>query len=178
MSLRGLFCRELFVAPADDDWVMFMRRLPPVRTALLNDTTRPSRSGELDGGTVSFNPGDFPMIERISCLDIRREELRGLQILLRGEGSLDRGSQAFQVRQASPGLSRHGSGDIHGSRPDPVSPPAGARSSPGAAHGHDPMSSRGSTAFQDLLPPGRVTAFGKYCARSPSQHRNSLPPGD
>jgi malonyl CoA-acyl carrier protein transacylase len=78
-ELAGLFCRELFVAPAEDDWVMFMRRLPSVRTSLLNDTIRPSPSGELDGGTVSFNPGDFPMIERISCLDIRREELEAFR---------------------------------------------------------------------------------------------------
>ena len=78
-ELAGLFCRELFVAPADDDWVMFMRRLPSVRTSLLNDTTRPSPNGELDGGTVSFSPEDFPMIERISCLDIRREELEAFR---------------------------------------------------------------------------------------------------
>ncbi len=78
-ELAGLFCRELFVAPAEDDWVMFMRRLPSVRTALLNDTIRPSPIGELDGGTVSFNPEDFPMIERISCLDIRREELEAFR---------------------------------------------------------------------------------------------------
>jgi malonyl CoA-acyl carrier protein transacylase len=74
-ELAGLFCREIFVAPAEDDWVMFMRRLPSVRTILLNDTTRPSHGGELDGGTVSLSPGDFPMIERINCLDIRGEEL-------------------------------------------------------------------------------------------------------
>jgi malonyl CoA-acyl carrier protein transacylase len=78
-ELAGLFCRELFVAPADDVWVMFMRRLPSVRTSLLNDTIRPSPSGELDGGTVSFRPEDFPMIERISCLDIRREELEAFR---------------------------------------------------------------------------------------------------
>jgi hypothetical protein len=78
-ELAGLFCRELFVAPADDDWVMFMRRLPSVRTALPNDTTRPSLRGELDGGTVSSSPEDFPMIERISCLDIGREELEAFR---------------------------------------------------------------------------------------------------
>jgi hypothetical protein len=74
-ELAGLFCRELFVAPADDVWVMFMRRLPSVGTSLLNDTIRPSPGGELDGGTVSFSPEDFPMIEKISCVDIGREEL-------------------------------------------------------------------------------------------------------
>jgi NAD(P)-dependent dehydrogenase (short-subunit alcohol dehydrogenase family) len=78
-ELAGLFCRELSVAPADDDWVMFMRRLPPVKGVLLDDTTRPSLSGELDGGTVSSNPGDFPLIERISSLDIRREELEAFR---------------------------------------------------------------------------------------------------
>src|SRR5208337_1310064 len=78
-ELAGLFCRELFAAPADDDWVMFMRRLPSVRTALLNDTTRPSLSGELDGGTASLSPEDFPMIERISCLDLSREELEAFR---------------------------------------------------------------------------------------------------
>jgi malonyl CoA-acyl carrier protein transacylase len=78
-ELGGLFGRELFVAPAEDDWVMFMRRLPSVRTSLLNDTIRPSAGGELEGGTVSFNPADFPMIEKISCLDIRREELEAFR---------------------------------------------------------------------------------------------------
>jgi len=28
-ELAGLFCRELFVAPAEDDWVMFIRPCPP-----------------------------------------------------------------------------------------------------------------------------------------------------
>ena len=50
-----------------------------MKTSLLNDTTRPSPSGELDGGTVSFSPEDFPMIEGISCLDIRREELEAFR---------------------------------------------------------------------------------------------------
>jgi hypothetical protein len=78
-ELAGLFCRELFVAPADDDWVIFMRRLPSVRTALLDDTTRPPPSEELDGGTVSLSTEDFPMIDRISWLDIRREELEAFR---------------------------------------------------------------------------------------------------
>ena len=78
-ELAGLFCRELFVAPADDDWVLFMRRLPSVRTARLDDSTRPSPGGELDGGTVSLSPEDFPMIEGISCLDIRREQLEAFR---------------------------------------------------------------------------------------------------
>jgi len=78
-ELAGLFCRELFAASADDVWVMFMRRLPSVRTAQLNDAIRPPHGGELEGGTVSFSPEEFPMIERVSRLDIRREELEAVR---------------------------------------------------------------------------------------------------
>ncbi len=74
-ELAGLFCRELFVAPADDDWVMFMRTLPAVRTARLSALASPARPGELDGGAVAFSPADFPMIAGISDLDLRREHL-------------------------------------------------------------------------------------------------------
>ena len=173
-ELAGLFCRELFVAPADDDWVMFMRRLPSVKTALLNDTTRPSvewrtewrhrvlEPRELSHDRKDFLPGHPP------------GRTRGLQIFLPGEGSLDRGSQAFQVCQASSYLRRHGSGDIHGSRPDPVSPPAGARSPPSAAHGYDPMPSWDSTVFQDLLPPVRQRPSGGS-VRGLSRNTGHLP---
>ena len=75
-ELAGLFCRELFVSPADDDWVMFMRTLPSVKTARLDDTPRPAPGGELDGGSAAFSPEDFPMIEGISSLDIRRNKSR------------------------------------------------------------------------------------------------------
>ncbi|HWX23346.1 MAG TPA: SDR family NAD(P)-dependent oxidoreductase [Candidatus Binatia bacterium] len=74
-EIAELFCRELSVAPADDDWVMFMRRLPSVRTARLNDTLPPGLDGELNGGAVAFRAKDFPMIEGLSRLDIRRGHL-------------------------------------------------------------------------------------------------------
>ena len=74
-ELAAFFCRELFVAPANDNWVLFMRTLPAVRTARINDTTRPSPKGELDGGAVAFGPADFPMIEGISSLDLRQEQV-------------------------------------------------------------------------------------------------------
>ena len=74
-ELAGLFCRELFVAPADDDWVMFIRTLPSVKTAPLGDISHPALSGQLDGGPVAFSPRDFPMIDGLSCLDLRREHL-------------------------------------------------------------------------------------------------------
>ena len=78
-ELAGLVCRELFVAPADDNWVMFMKKLPCVKTVLLNDRTRPKPLGDLDSGLVSFNPGDFPMIEKILTLDLCQEKLEAFR---------------------------------------------------------------------------------------------------
>ena len=74
-ELAGLFCRELFVAPADDDWVMFMRKLPAVKTARINDTVNPLPSGELGGGTVAFSRENLPMIEAITSIDMRQGQL-------------------------------------------------------------------------------------------------------
>ena len=78
-ELAGLFCRELSIAPADDDWVMFMRTLPTVKTARLDDTIPPALEGDLAGGAVAFSPEDFPLIERISSLDLRREQLEAVR---------------------------------------------------------------------------------------------------
>ena len=82
-ELAGLFCRELSVAPADDDWVMFMRTLPPVKTARLNETIPPALRGELAGGAVAFSPEDFPLIDRISSVDLRREQLEAFRTFSR-----------------------------------------------------------------------------------------------
>ena len=121
----------------------------------------PRRSqGELAGGAVAFSPEDFPLIDRIARVDLRREQLEAFRILFPGEGPVDRGSPAPQVRRAPSGLSRHGSGDLHGSRPAPVSPPAGARSSPGALPGHDRMSAWGAADGENLLPPSRHLPAG------------------
>ena len=78
-ELAELFCRELFVASADDNWVMFTRRLPAVKTARINDTINPLPSGELGGGTVAFSCENLPMIEEISSIDIRRGQLEAVR---------------------------------------------------------------------------------------------------
>ena len=74
-EIAELFCRELTLAPAGDDWVMFMSRLPTVRTARLDDTIHPALNGDLNGGAVAFRARDFPMIEELSRLDLRRGQL-------------------------------------------------------------------------------------------------------
>jgi hypothetical protein len=78
-ELAGLFCRELFVAPAKDNWVLFMKKLPSVNTVLLNDTPRPCSGEKLDSGLMSFTPEDFPMIEKIVSLDLCQEKLEALR---------------------------------------------------------------------------------------------------
>ena len=78
-ELAGLFCRELFVAPADDDWVMFMSKLPAVKTARINDTVNPLPSGELGGGTVAFSRENLPMIEEITSIDMRQGQLEAVR---------------------------------------------------------------------------------------------------
>jgi malonyl CoA-acyl carrier protein transacylase len=74
-ELAGLFCRELFVASADDNWVMFMRKLPALKTARINDTVRPLPGGDLGGGTVASSREKLPMIEKITSIDLREEKL-------------------------------------------------------------------------------------------------------
>jgi len=58
---------------------MFMRTLPPVKTARLNETPPPARDGDLAGGAVAFGPEDFPLIDRIARVDLRREQLEAFR---------------------------------------------------------------------------------------------------
>ncbi|MDW7709637.1 MAG: SDR family NAD(P)-dependent oxidoreductase [Deferrisomatales bacterium] len=74
-ELVALFCRELFVAPAEDVRVLFLRALPAVKAAPLGDFGRPPLRGRLDGGPVALSDRDFPLIDGISRLDLRRGHL-------------------------------------------------------------------------------------------------------
>ncbi|MGD9948755.1 MAG: SDR family NAD(P)-dependent oxidoreductase [Desulfobulbus sp.] len=76
-ELAGLFCRELFVSPAEDDWVLFMRTLPALKTSRLNVLPNPLSNANAETGIEAFNPEDFPLIEGIASLDLRREQLEG-----------------------------------------------------------------------------------------------------
>ncbi len=82
-ELAGLFCRELFVSPVDDDWVLFMRTLPAVQTARLNLMSCRLLNGEAESGIEAFNPEDYPLIEGISNLDFRREQLEAFRTFAR-----------------------------------------------------------------------------------------------
>ncbi|MGZ3593059.1 MAG: SDR family NAD(P)-dependent oxidoreductase, partial [Syntrophales bacterium] len=78
-ELAGLFLRELFVAPANDHWAMFMKRLPDVKTAQINYTADPLPSGELGGGIVVYSCEDLPMIEGITSIDMRQGQLEAVR---------------------------------------------------------------------------------------------------
>jgi hypothetical protein len=78
-ELAGLFCRELFISPTDDDWVLFMRTLPAVKTARLNVGIRPLPNGETADTTQAFCPADFPMIEGIASLDLHQQQVEALR---------------------------------------------------------------------------------------------------
>ena len=78
-ELAGLFCRELLIAPADDDWVLFMRKLPALKTVRLNDSALSALPEMLDGITVSLKPEEFPMIDQVACLDLNRGKLEAFR---------------------------------------------------------------------------------------------------
>jgi malonyl CoA-acyl carrier protein transacylase len=75
-ELAGLFCRELFVAPADDVWVLFMRSLPDLSTVLLETDGAGPPDGEIEAAAVEFRHEVLPMIETISRIDMVNGELQ------------------------------------------------------------------------------------------------------
>ncbi|MGZ6237500.1 MAG: polyketide synthase dehydratase domain-containing protein, partial [Syntrophales bacterium] len=66
-------------APGEDDWVMFMRKLPALKTARINDTVNPLPGGDLGGGTVASSPENLPMIEGVTSLDMRQGKLEAVR---------------------------------------------------------------------------------------------------
>ncbi|MDQ7784559.1 MAG: SDR family NAD(P)-dependent oxidoreductase [Desulfomonilaceae bacterium] len=79
-ELAQLFCHELMTAPADDVWVMFMRSLPDVPTALIDASEPEPESGTLPVGTLSFRREDFPMVDSIRRVDLAQGELEATRI--------------------------------------------------------------------------------------------------
>jgi len=82
-EMAELFCRELFMAPVEDDWVLFMRTLPVVQTVRLNETIRCVPNAAADGGLEAFCPEAFPLIEGLVSLDLRRKQLEAFRTFSR-----------------------------------------------------------------------------------------------
>lgn len=75
-ELGSLFCAELFLAPREDVWVLFMRSLPDLETVRLNTSETPPSNGEIRVKALSCRRGDFPMIDRVERLDIPQGALQ------------------------------------------------------------------------------------------------------
>ncbi|MBI4962018.1 MAG: SDR family NAD(P)-dependent oxidoreductase [Desulfomonile tiedjei] len=74
-ELGELFCRELFVAPPEDVWVLFMRSLPDLSQVRLEMDEPVAPAGKIHAGAVMFRNEDFPMIDSVSRMDLLNGEL-------------------------------------------------------------------------------------------------------
>ncbi len=76
-ELAVLFCRELFVAPPGDVWVLFMRSLPDLNTVLLDAGGKDDPALEkIEAGTVEFGNEKIPMIETVLQIDLLNGSLQ------------------------------------------------------------------------------------------------------
>jgi malonyl CoA-acyl carrier protein transacylase len=79
-ELAELFCRELFVAPAEDVWTLFMRSLPDVSIMRLDQSDVPVSPGHLQAAAMTFRREDFPMIDTVSRIDLTAGELEAERV--------------------------------------------------------------------------------------------------
>jgi len=82
-ELAGLFVRELFVAPPEDTWVLFMRSLPDVKTILLDQDEAEPADDSIDVCTVRFEGPNFPMIDSVKHLDLAKGEMTATRVFSR-----------------------------------------------------------------------------------------------
>jgi len=74
-ELAQWFCRELFITPADQSWVMLARDLPRVNTSLVDLFEPDPDPGSLSAAGLIFRDTDLPMIQAIDRLDLKTGEL-------------------------------------------------------------------------------------------------------
>ena len=73
-ELSRLFSRELLGSASEDVWTLFMRSLPDVKTAFLKTGHGPCNS-DLEAGGMLYDAGAFPLIDRITSINLRTAEL-------------------------------------------------------------------------------------------------------
>ncbi|MFZ5453367.1 MAG: SDR family NAD(P)-dependent oxidoreductase [Thermodesulfobacteriota bacterium] len=76
VELAELFCRELLLGEPDEVWVMFMSRLPEIKSVRLDTESAPQPSPGVTTGSLVFAPEQFPMIDAVSQLSLRQGWLR------------------------------------------------------------------------------------------------------
>ncbi|MFC1884078.1 SDR family NAD(P)-dependent oxidoreductase [Thermodesulfobacteriota bacterium] len=73
-ELGQFFCRELFLGPRDQLWVMPARALPETKTARIN-RDEPKSDGAFSVSGFTFNHRNLPMIQEIDEIDFEKCEL-------------------------------------------------------------------------------------------------------
>ncbi|HMK33423.1 MAG TPA: SDR family NAD(P)-dependent oxidoreductase [Desulfomonilaceae bacterium] len=74
-ELAALFCRELFVAPAKDVWVLFMRTLPDVSTVNLAASYSEPQEEGINTAAVRFDREALPMIDSVHSMGLGKGEI-------------------------------------------------------------------------------------------------------
>jgi acyl transferase domain-containing protein/NAD(P)H-dependent flavin oxidoreductase YrpB (nitropropane dioxygenase family)/NAD(P)-dependent dehydrogenase (short-subunit alcohol dehydrogenase family)/acyl carrier protein/3-hydroxymyristoyl/3-hydroxydecanoyl-(acyl carrier protein) dehydratase len=69
-ELAELFCRELFLGPAAEPWVMPIRNLPPVKTTRINLHEPEPLNKCLTVAGMAFPDYEFPMIQTVRRVDL------------------------------------------------------------------------------------------------------------
>ncbi len=69
-ELAEMFCRELFLGPAHERWVMPIRTLPPLKTVRLNLEEGPPAPGYIIAAGVTYRDYELPMIQTIQHLKV------------------------------------------------------------------------------------------------------------
>ena len=75
-ELKELFCQELFMADPRDVEVMFMSRLPKIKYLRLDTDFPEPTPGNIQDGTITFAPEQFPLIDGVSFLDLKKGVLQ------------------------------------------------------------------------------------------------------
>jgi len=74
-ELAQMFCRELFLGPAQQSWVILARTFPSVKKTLVESKGLSGDEASPCVGGVRLDQRDFPMIGRVETLDLKQGEL-------------------------------------------------------------------------------------------------------
>jgi malonyl CoA-acyl carrier protein transacylase len=74
-ELAQMFCRELFLGPPRQSWVMLARTFPTVKGTLVEPAESDEETTGFSAGGVRFRPRDLPMIGAVDELDLEKGKL-------------------------------------------------------------------------------------------------------
>jgi NAD(P)-dependent dehydrogenase (short-subunit alcohol dehydrogenase family) len=74
-ELAQMFCRELFIGPPRQSWVILARTFPAVKGTLVQPTESDEEASRVSLGGVRLRQRDFPMIGAVDELDLEEGKL-------------------------------------------------------------------------------------------------------